>query len=142
MRRISIDRTMPLRAPALAMLCAMAVGGCVSTETHTKALTELEAAKKTAAQQAADLDALKKKSQAQTDHCNSNWLGYNKTWTRKPLSEKPPNSRLPSWQKNVQRSKRGRESYRPNWMDSREKRASSATNWEMCADKSTRSKRS
>jgi len=50
MRRISFDRTMPLRAPALAMLCAMAVGGCVSTETHTKTLTELEAAKKTSAQ--------------------------------------------------------------------------------------------
>lgn len=50
MRRISIDRTMPLRAPALAILCAMAVGGCVSTETHTKTLTELEAAKKTSAQ--------------------------------------------------------------------------------------------
>jgi chemotaxis protein MotB len=50
MRRISIDRTMPLRAPAWAMLCAMAVGGCVTTETHTKALTELEAAKKTSAQ--------------------------------------------------------------------------------------------
>ena len=50
MRRISIDRTMPLRVPALAMLCAMAVGGCVSTETHTKTLTELEAAKKTSAQ--------------------------------------------------------------------------------------------
>lgn len=50
MRQISIDRTMPLRAPALAMLCAMAVGGCVSTETHTKALAELEAAKKTSAQ--------------------------------------------------------------------------------------------
>ena len=50
MRRMLIDRTMPLRAPALAMLCAMAVGGCVSTETHTKTLTELEAAKKTSAQ--------------------------------------------------------------------------------------------
>ena len=50
MRRISIDRTMPLRAPALAMLCAMAVGGCVSTGAHTKTLTELEAAKKTSAQ--------------------------------------------------------------------------------------------
>ena len=50
MRRISIDHTMPLRTPALAMLCAMAVVGCVSTATHTKALTELEAAKKTSAQ--------------------------------------------------------------------------------------------
>jgi len=44
------NRTMPLRAPALAMLCAVAVVGCVSTGTHTKTLTELEAAKKTAAQ--------------------------------------------------------------------------------------------
>jgi chemotaxis protein MotB len=50
MQRISINRTMPLRAPALAMLCAVAVVGCVSTGTHTKTLTELEAAKKTAAQ--------------------------------------------------------------------------------------------
>jgi len=50
MRQISIDRTMLLRAPALAMLCAMAVVGCVSTGTHTKALAELEAAKKTSAQ--------------------------------------------------------------------------------------------
>ena len=50
MRQISIDRTMPLRAPALAMLCAVAVVGCVSTGTHTKTLTELEAAKKTSAQ--------------------------------------------------------------------------------------------
>ena len=50
MRRILIDRTMPLRAPAWAMLCAVAVVGCVSTETHTKTLTELEAAKKTSAQ--------------------------------------------------------------------------------------------
>jgi chemotaxis protein MotB len=50
MRRILIDRTMPLRAPTLAMLCAVAVVGCVSTETHTKTLTELEATKKTSAQ--------------------------------------------------------------------------------------------
>ena len=50
MQRMLVDRTMPLRTPALAMLCAMAVGGCVSTETNTKALTELEAAKKTSAQ--------------------------------------------------------------------------------------------
>jgi len=50
MRRTPLDHTMLIRAPALAMLCAMAVGGCVSTETHTKTLNELEAAKKTSAQ--------------------------------------------------------------------------------------------
>ena len=50
MRRTPLDHTMLLRAPALAMLCAIAVGGCVSTGTHTKTLTELDAAKKTSAQ--------------------------------------------------------------------------------------------
>ena len=67
MRRISIDRTMPLRAPALAMLCAMAVGGCVSTGTHTKTLTELEAAKKTSAQlqQKLDQEATQRKAAEQ-----------------------------------------------------------------------------
>jgi chemotaxis protein MotB len=57
------------------MLCAMALVGCVSTETHTKALTELEAAKKTSAQQAADLDAFKKKSQEQTDQMQQQLAG-------------------------------------------------------------------
>jgi chemotaxis protein MotB len=58
MRRILIDRTMPLRAPALAMLCAVAMVGCVSTETHTKTLTELEAAKKQSAQLQQQLSGL------------------------------------------------------------------------------------
>ena len=46
MRKTLIDRTTGFRAPALAMLCAMAVRGCVSTETHIQTLTELEATKK------------------------------------------------------------------------------------------------
>ena len=75
MRRLLTNRTRRLQAPAWAMLCAMAMGGCVSTETHTKTLTELEAAKRTAAQQAADLDALKKKSQAQTDQLQQQLAG-------------------------------------------------------------------
>ena len=50
MRRILADRTMPLLAPALTILCVVAVVGCVSTGTHTKTLTELEAEKKTSAQ--------------------------------------------------------------------------------------------
>lgn len=50
MRRILTDRTMPLLAPALAILCAVTVVGCVSTGTHTQTLTELEAEKKTSAQ--------------------------------------------------------------------------------------------
>ncbi|MDP1946682.1 MAG: OmpA family protein [Nitrospirota bacterium] len=75
MRRLPNHRAKPLHAIVLVMLYAMALGGCVSTETHTKALTELEAAKKTSAQQAADLDALKKKSQAQTDQLQQQLAG-------------------------------------------------------------------
>ncbi len=50
MRQTLTDKTMPLLAPALAILCAAAVVGCVSTGTHTKTLTELEAEKKSSAQ--------------------------------------------------------------------------------------------
>lgn len=60
MRRILIDRTMPLRAPVLAMLCIVAVMGCVSSGTHTKTLTELEAEKKTSAQLQQQLTGLQK----------------------------------------------------------------------------------
>jgi chemotaxis protein MotB len=60
MQRIGIDRTRPLRGTAMAMLCAMAVGGCVSTGTHTKTLTELEAEKKTSAQLQQQLAGLQK----------------------------------------------------------------------------------
>jgi chemotaxis protein MotB len=50
MPRISIDRTLPLGAPTLAVLCMMSVVGCVSKGTYTQTLTELEAAKKASAQ--------------------------------------------------------------------------------------------
>lgn len=60
-------QTASLRAASLIALCAIAPIGCVTNETHTKALTELDAAKKTSAQRAAELDALKKQSQAQSD---------------------------------------------------------------------------
>ena len=60
MQPLASDRTKSLRAPALAMLCAMVVGGCVSTGTHTKTLTELEAEKKTSAQLQQQLAGLQK----------------------------------------------------------------------------------
>lgn len=41
------------------VICGMTLPGCVSKETHTKTLTELDASKKAAARQAAELDALK-----------------------------------------------------------------------------------
>lgn len=64
-----------LRAASLIVLCAVAPIGCVTNETHTKALTELDAAKKTSAQRAAELDALKKQSQAQSDQLKQQLAG-------------------------------------------------------------------
>jgi chemotaxis protein MotB len=66
-RAFKKDTTISSWAPLMVALCAMATVGCVSTDTHTKALTELEEAKKLSAQQAAELEALKKKSQAHAD---------------------------------------------------------------------------
>ncbi len=60
-----------LSVPTIMMLCATGPIGCVSTETHTKALTELDAAKKTSEQQAAELEALRKEAQAQADQLAS-----------------------------------------------------------------------
>src|SRR5688572_5338172 len=60
MRRMLTDCVMPLRAPTLAMLCAVAVVGCVSSGTHTKTLTELEEAKKQSAQLQQQLAGLQK----------------------------------------------------------------------------------
>jgi chemotaxis protein MotB len=60
MQQTLSDGIKPFRAPALAMLCAMAVAGCVSTETHNKTLAELDASKKTSAQLQQQLTGLQK----------------------------------------------------------------------------------
>lgn len=67
MRRRVVTGIRSLQSPLVLILCALAPVGCVSTETHTKALTELSATKKTAAQQAAELEALRKQSEAQAE---------------------------------------------------------------------------
>lgn len=59
-----IGSVFAFRALFLVVLCAITPVGCVTKETHTKTLADLEAAKKMSAQQASELDALKKKSQA------------------------------------------------------------------------------
>ena len=64
-----------LRAASLIALCAITPVGCVTNETHTKALTELDAAKKASAQRAAEIDALKKLSQTQSDQLKQQLAG-------------------------------------------------------------------
>jgi len=80
----------PFRAssiPAFVMLCAIAPIGCVSTETHTKALTELDAAKKTSAQQSAELDELKKQAQAQAQQLSSLQQNLDQETTQRQAAE-------------------------------------------------------
>ncbi len=67
MVRPFIHPTYILNISALVMLCVTAPIGCVSTETHTKALTELDETKKMSDRQAAELDALERYSQAKAD---------------------------------------------------------------------------
>jgi chemotaxis protein MotB len=58
------------------MASVMLMGsGCVSTDTHQKALDELEKAKKLSASQAAELDALRKKSKAESDQMQQQLAG-------------------------------------------------------------------
>ena len=52
-------RTVPFRMSALALLCAATLGGCVSADTHKKALAELDAAKKLTAQQQLQLTGMR-----------------------------------------------------------------------------------
>ena len=58
------------------MASVMLMGpGCVSTDTHQKALDELEKAKKLSASQAAELEALRKKSKTESDQMQQQVAG-------------------------------------------------------------------
>jgi chemotaxis protein MotB len=59
MRYTSSHRTLPFRSAALALLCALAVGGCVTAGTHRQTVAELQAAKKQAAQQQLQLTGMR-----------------------------------------------------------------------------------
>jgi len=62
--------------------------GCVSTDTHNKALSELDAAKKLSSQQAAELEALKKKSQAQTADLQQQLAGLQQNFDQESSQRK------------------------------------------------------
>ncbi|MFY4729049.1 OmpA family protein [Nitrospira sp. BLG_2] len=59
MRPTSSHRTMPFRSATLVLLCASAVGGCVSAHTHKQTLDELDALKKQSAQQQEQLTGMR-----------------------------------------------------------------------------------
>ncbi|MDF0665251.1 MAG: OmpA family protein [Nitrospira sp.] len=59
MRSTSSHRTIPIRSAALTLLCALALGGCVSAKSHQRTLGELQAAKKRSAEQEAQLGGMR-----------------------------------------------------------------------------------
>jgi hypothetical protein len=62
------SRHHPAIVPATVMASVMIIAsGCVSTDTHQKALDDLARAKQLSASQAEELEKLKKKSQAESD---------------------------------------------------------------------------
>jgi len=63
-----------LQASLMASVVLMGPG-CVSTDTHQKALDELEKAKQASASQAAELEALRKKSKAESDQMQQQVTG-------------------------------------------------------------------
>ncbi|TKS58048.1 MAG: hypothetical protein EWM72_03260 [Nitrospira sp.] len=88
MMRPFVQLVRAFNIPAFVMLCALAPIGCVSSETHTKALTELDATKKLSVQQATELDALKKKSQAQADQLEQQLAGLQQTLEQEATQRK------------------------------------------------------
>ena len=73
--------------------------GCVSTDTHQKALEELEKNKKLSASQAAELDALKKRSKAESDQLQQQLAGLQHNLDEETIQRKNAQQQAASLEK-------------------------------------------
>lgn len=73
--------------------------GCVSTDTHQKALEELEKSKKLSASQAAELDALKKKAKADSDQLQQQLAGLQHNLDEQTIQRKNAEQQAASLEK-------------------------------------------
>ena len=83
-------------------LAALMTTACVTKETHTKTLGELEAARKMAAQQEADLDTLKKRSQAEADQLKQQLSALQHTLDQESSSRKAAESSVSQLKGDIQ----------------------------------------
>ena len=82
------------------MASVMLMGpGCVSTDTHQKALDELEKAKKVSASQAAELEALRKKSKAESDQMQQQVAGLQQNLDQETSQRKSAEQQAASLEK-------------------------------------------
>ena len=73
--------------------------GCVSTDTHQKALDELEKAKKLSASQASELDGLRKKSKAESDQLQQQLAGLQQNLDQEASQRKTAEQQAASLEK-------------------------------------------
>jgi len=87
-----------LQAGLMASVMLMGAG-CVSTDTHQKALEELEKAKKLSASQSAELDALRKKSKAESDQMQQQLAGLQQNLDQETSQRKSAEQQAASLEK-------------------------------------------
>ncbi len=105
MRRGIMSGIRSLPAPFILIMCALGPIGCVSTETHTKTLSELDAAKKAAAQQASEYEALKKQSAAQAEQSKQQLAGLQRNLDEEAAQRKAAESSVSQLQGDIQQVK-------------------------------------
>jgi len=87
-----------LQASLMASVVLMGPG-CVSTDTHQKALDELEKAKQASASQAAELEALRKKSKAESDQMQQQVTGLQQNLDQETSQRKSAEQQAASLEK-------------------------------------------
>jgi len=87
-----------LQAGLMAFVMLMG-SGCVSTDTHQKALDELEKTKKLSASQAAELDAMRKKSKADSDQMQQQLAGLKQNLDQETSQRKSAEQQAASLEK-------------------------------------------
>lgn len=87
-----------LQASLMASVMLMGLG-CVSTDTHQKALDELEKAKKVSASQAAELEALRKKSKTESDQMQQQVAGLQQNLDQETSQRKSAEQQAASLEK-------------------------------------------
>lgn len=87
-----------MQATLIASVVIMA-SGCVSTDTHQKALDDLARAKKLSASQAEELEALKKKSKAESDQLQQQLAGLQQNLDQETTQRKTAEQQAASLEK-------------------------------------------
>ena len=87
-----------MQASLMAFVMLMG-SGCVSTDTHQKALDELEKTKKLSASQAAELDAMRKKSKADSDQMQQQLAGLKQNLDQETSQRKSAEQQAASLEK-------------------------------------------